>query len=44
MGVMGVAVANMFHLKPGEASAIFVTTSLAYLLIGLPLLLLIFGG
>ncbi len=44
MGVFGVAVANMFHLKPEAASAIFVTTSLAYLLIGLPLVLLIFGG
>lgn len=43
MGVMGIAVANMFELKPGEASAIFVTTSLAYLVIGLPVLSWIFG-
>jgi len=44
MGVLGVAVANMFHIKPTEAAAIFVVSSLAYLLIGIPLLLLIFGG
>ncbi|MBL7075844.1 MAG: hypothetical protein ISS31_00090 [Kiritimatiellae bacterium] len=44
MGVMGVAVANMFHLKPGEASAIFVVSSLVYLILGLPLLLWIFTG
>lgn len=44
VGVMGVAVANMFHIKPHEASAIFVVSSLAYLLLGLPLLLWIFGG
>jgi len=44
MGVLGVAVANMFHIKPKEAAAIFVVSSLAYLLIGIPLLLVIFGG
>ncbi len=44
VGVMGVAVANMFHIKPNEAAVIFVVSSLAYLLIGIPLLLVIFGG
>ncbi|MBT3296655.1 MAG: hypothetical protein HN919_04825 [Verrucomicrobia bacterium] len=44
VGVMGVAVANMFHIKPNEAAAIFVVSSLAYLLLGLPLLLLIFSA
>lgn len=44
VGVMGVAVANMFHIKPNEAAAIFVVSSVAYLIIGLPLLLWIFGG
>jgi predicted permease len=43
MGVLGVAVGNMFHIKPKEAAAIFVVSSLAYLLIGIPLLLVIFG-
>jgi len=43
-GVMGVAVANMFHIKPNEAAAIFVVSSVAYLIIGLPLLFWIFGG
>jgi hypothetical protein len=44
MGVMTIAVANMFRLKPREASAIFVATSLVYLVLGLPLLLYLFGG
>ncbi len=43
MGVMGVAVANMFHLKPQEASALFVVSSAFYLLLGIPLVLWIFG-
>lgn len=44
VGVMSVAVTNMFHIKPGEAAAIFVVSSVAYLLVGLPILLLIFGS
>jgi predicted permease len=44
VGVMGVAVANMFHLRPGEAAAIFTVSSLVYLLIGIPVLAVIFGG
>ncbi|MBN1557598.1 MAG: hypothetical protein JW951_05575, partial [Lentisphaerae bacterium] len=44
VGVMGVAVANMFRVKPGEAAAVFTVSSLAYLLVGLPLLLVIFSG
>ena len=43
MGVMGVAVANMFHLKPQEASALFVVSSAVYLLLGIPLVMWIFG-
>lgn len=43
MGVMGVAVANMFNIKPQEASALFIVSSLAYLVVGIPLVLLIFG-
>lgn len=43
MGVMGVAVANMFHIKPREASALFVISSIVYLAIGIPLVLWIFG-
>ncbi|MCK5528201.1 MAG: hypothetical protein KAI74_00845 [Kiritimatiellae bacterium] len=43
VGVMGVAVANMFDLKPEEASAIFVVSSLVYLLGGIPLVLWLFG-
>lgn len=42
MGVLGVAVANMFGLKPREASAIFVVSSILYLVIGMPLVLWIF--
>ncbi len=42
-GVLGVAVANMFNLKPGEASAIFVVSSLFYLIVMIPLLLIIFA-
>lgn len=42
-GVLGVAVANMFKLKPEEASAIFVVSSLVYLLAGIPLIMWIFG-
>jgi predicted permease len=43
IGVMGVAVANMFHIKPQQASALFVVSSLGYLLIGIPLVLWVFG-
>ena len=43
IGVMGVAVANMFHVKPQEASALFIISSVAYLAIGVPLLLWMFG-
>jgi len=42
IGVMGVAVANMFHIKPQEASALFVVSSIAYLAVGIPLVLWIF--
>ncbi len=42
MGVLGVAVANMFSMKPREASAIFVVSSILYLTIGMPLVLWIF--
>jgi len=42
MGVLCVAVANMFGLKPREASAIFVVSSILYLAIGMPLILWIF--
>jgi len=42
MGVLGVAVSSMFHLKPREASAIFVVSSILYLAIGMPLVLWIF--
>ncbi len=42
MGVMGVAVANMFRVKPREASALFVVSSAVYLLVGIPLALLLF--
>ncbi len=42
-GVLGVATANMFSLKPEEASAIFVVSSLVYLIIGIPIVMLIFG-
>jgi predicted permease len=44
VGVMGVAVANMFHIRPNEAAAIFVVSSVCYLLVGLPLLLWVLGG
>lgn len=43
VGVMGVAVANMFHVKPQEASALFIVSSAFYLVIGVPLILLVFG-
>ena len=42
MGVLGVAVANMFGLKPREATAIFIVSSILYLVIGMPLVLWIF--
>ena len=42
-GVLGVAVANMFSIKPREASAIFVVSSILYLAIGMPLVLWIFS-
>lgn len=43
MGVMCVAVANMFHLKSQEASALFVVSSIIYLAFGVPLVLWIYG-
>jgi len=43
IGVMGVAVANMFHIKPQQASALFIVSSVAYLAMGIPLVLWIFG-
>ncbi len=43
MGVMGVAVANLFNIKPREASALFLISSIAYLLLGVPLVMWIFG-
>ena len=43
MGVMGVAVANMFHIKPQEASALFIVSSIVYLAAGVPLVLWVFG-
>ncbi len=43
VGVLGVATANMFNIKPEEASAIFVVSSLVYLLAGIPLVMWIFG-
>ncbi len=43
IGVMGVAVANMFHIKPQQASALFVVSSVVYLAMGIPLVLWIFG-
>lgn len=39
-----VAVANMFHLKPREASALFVANTFMYLLLVLPIVIWIFGG
>ena len=44
MAVMGVAAANIFHLKPHEASAMFVVSSLVYLALGLPIIVWLFGG
>jgi len=44
VGVMGVAVANMFFIKPKEASLLFVVSSAFYLAVGIPLALWIFGG
>jgi predicted permease len=38
-----VAVANMFHLRPREGSLLFVTNTVAYLVVALPLLLWRFG-
>ena len=38
-----VAVANMFHLKPRQASALFVVNTLLYLLLVLPIVLWVFG-
>lgn len=43
VGVMTVAVANMFHIHPQKASMLFVASSLLYLAIGLPLAVLIYG-
>ncbi|MCK5114070.1 MAG: hypothetical protein KAR11_04835 [Phycisphaerae bacterium] len=43
VGVMTVAVANMFHIHPQKASMVFVVSSLLYLLIGLPLTVMIYG-
>ena len=43
VGVMSVAVANMFHIHPQKASMLFVVSSLLYLAIGLPLTILIYG-
>ena len=43
VGVMTVAVANMFHIHPQKASMLFVVSSLLYLAIGLPLTILIYG-
>lgn len=44
VGVMGVAVANMFRIKPQEASALFIVSSVVYLAAGIPLVLWIFRG
>jgi predicted permease len=41
--ITAVAVANMFHLKPREASALFVTNTLTYLAAILPLAVWVFG-
>ena len=41
--ITAVAVANMFGLKPREASALFVTNTLTYLLVVLPVVLWLFG-
>ncbi len=38
-----VAIANLFHLRPGEASALFVVNTLSYLVICVPVLAAIFG-
>ena len=43
VGVMTVAVANMFHIHPQKASMVFVVSSLLYLVIGVPLTVLIYG-
>ena len=43
VGVMTVAVANMFHIHPQKASMLFVVSSLLYLAVGLPLTLLVYG-
>ena len=43
MGVANVAVANMFNLHPSKASALFAVSSGAYLAVGLPVILLLFG-
>jgi len=44
MAVTVVAVANMFHLKPREASLLFVANTLMYLVLVLPLVMWVFGG
>ena len=44
VGIMCVAVANMFHIKPREAAAILVVGSVGYLVLGMPLLLWLFGA
>jgi predicted permease len=43
VAVTAAAVANMFGLHPRKASVLFVVSSLLYLLIGLPLVLALFG-
>ncbi|MFN2351663.1 MAG: AEC family transporter [Kiritimatiellia bacterium] len=43
VGVMGVAVANMFHLRPQEASALFIVSSVVYLIFGIPVVMWLFG-
>lgn len=44
VAITAVAIANMFGLKPREASALFVTSTLAYVVVIVPLVLWIFGG
>lgn len=42
MAVTAVAVANMFTLRPEEASVIFVVNTIAYILLVLPVILYVF--
>ena len=44
MAVTVVAVANMFHLKPREASLLFVANTVAYLVLVLPVVMWVFGS